>query len=84
MLAGDRRAALGDVSEARDVEFGVAQRPQHADTDGVGEQGERHDCSVDFDTDGRIIRESACELWRRANAALADDIPADAQTIPFD
>jgi hypothetical protein len=38
----------------------------------------------DFDTDGRIIRESACELWRRANAALADDVPADAQTIPFD
>jgi hypothetical protein len=38
----------------------------------------------EFDKDGRIIRESACELWRRANAALADDVPADAQTIPFD
>ena len=38
----------------------------------------------EFDKDGRNIRESACELWRRANAALADDVPADAQTIPFD
>ena len=38
----------------------------------------------EFDEDGRIIRESAYELWRRADAALADDVPADAQTISFD
>ena len=38
----------------------------------------------EFDEDGRIIRESAYELWRRADAALADDIPADAPTIRFD
>ena len=38
----------------------------------------------EFDEDGRIIRESAYELWRRADAALADDVPADAQTIRFD
>jgi hypothetical protein len=38
----------------------------------------------EFDEDGRIIRESAYELWRRTDAALADDVPADAQTIRFD
>ena len=38
----------------------------------------------EFDQDSHIIRESAYELWRRADAARADDIPADAQTIRFD
>jgi hypothetical protein len=38
----------------------------------------------EFDEDGRILRESAYELWRRAEAALADDVPADAPTIRFD
>lgn len=38
----------------------------------------------ELDDDGRIIRENAYELWRRADAALADDIPADAPTIRFD
>jgi hypothetical protein len=38
----------------------------------------------EFDEDGRILRESADELWRRADAALADDVPADAPTIRFD
>jgi hypothetical protein len=38
----------------------------------------------EFDEDGRIIRESAYELWRRADAALVDDVPADAPTIRFD
>ena len=37
----------------------------------------------EFDEDGRIIRESAYELWRRVDAALADDVPADAPTIRF-
>ena len=38
----------------------------------------------ELDDDGRIIRENAYELWRRADDALADDIPADAPTIRFD
>ena len=37
----------------------------------------------ELDGDGRIIRENGYELWRRADAALDDDIPADAQTIHF-
>ena len=38
----------------------------------------------ELDEDGRIIRENAYELWRRADAALDDDVPGDAQTIRFD
>jgi hypothetical protein len=48
VLAGDGGAAFGDGGEAGDVEFGVAQRPQHADSGGVGEQGEGRDCGVDL------------------------------------
>src|SRR6266542_5688312 len=48
VLAGDRGAALGDGGEAGDVEFGVAQRPQHADSGGVGEQREGCDCGADL------------------------------------
>lgn len=38
----------------------------------------------ELDDDGRIVRENAYELWRRADAGLADDVPADAPTIRFD
>ena len=48
VLAGDRGAALGDGGEAGDVEFGVAQRPQHADSGRVGEQREGGDCGADL------------------------------------
>ena len=33
--------------------------------------------------DGRIIRENGYELWRRADAALDDDVPAGAATVHF-
>lgn len=48
VLAGDRRAAVGEGGEASDVEFGVAQRPQHADACRVGEQRERHNRRADL------------------------------------
>ena len=48
VLAGDRGAALGDGGEAGDVEFGIAQCPEHADSGGVGEQREGRDCGVDL------------------------------------
>jgi hypothetical protein len=38
----------------------------------------------ELDDEGRIIRENGYELWRRADAALDDDVPAGAQTIHFD
>jgi hypothetical protein len=38
----------------------------------------------ELDDDGRIIRENAYELWRRADSPIDDDIPADAPTITFD
>jgi hypothetical protein len=31
----------------------------------------------------RIKRENGYELWRRADAALDDDIPSDAVTVHF-
>ena len=37
----------------------------------------------ELDDEGRIIRENGYELWRRADAALDDDVPAGAQTIRF-
>ena len=38
----------------------------------------------ELDDDGRIARENAYELWRRADGPIDDDIPADAPTITFD
>ena len=37
----------------------------------------------ELDDEGRIIRENGYELWRRADAALDDDVPADAVTVHF-
>jgi hypothetical protein len=37
----------------------------------------------ELDDEGRIIRENGYELWRRADAALDDDVPADAVTVDF-
>ncbi len=37
----------------------------------------------ELDDDGRIIRENGYELWRRADAALDDDVPAGAVTVHF-
>jgi hypothetical protein len=34
--------------------------------------------------DGRITRENGYELWRRADAAINDDIPPDAVVVRFD
>ena len=55
VLAGDRGAAFGDGGEAGDIEFGIAQRPEHADSGGVGEQREGGDCGADLFC-GRIDR----------------------------
>jgi hypothetical protein len=38
----------------------------------------------ELDDDGRIIRENAYELFRRADGPLDDDIPDDAPTVTFD
>ncbi|HTQ92184.1 MAG TPA: nuclear transport factor 2 family protein [Streptosporangiaceae bacterium] len=37
----------------------------------------------ELDDEGRIIRENGYELWRRADAALDDDVPAGAVTVDF-
>lgn len=37
----------------------------------------------ELDGEGRIVRENGYELWRRADAALDDDVPADAVTVHF-
>lgn len=38
----------------------------------------------ELDEDGRIIRENAYELFRRADGPIDDDIPANAPTVTFD
>src|SRR4051794_6198454 len=38
----------------------------------------------ELEEDGRITRENAYELFRRAEGPIADDIPAKPPTVPFD
>lgn len=38
----------------------------------------------ELDDEGRITRENGYELWRRADAARDDDIPADSVMVRFD
>ena len=38
----------------------------------------------DVDDEGRIVRENAYELFRRADGPIDDDIPANAPTVTFD
>lgn len=38
----------------------------------------------ELDDTGHIIRENGYELWRRADGAIDDDIPADAEVVVFD
>jgi hypothetical protein len=72
--------SFGAIKLVGDVEKNVPNCPFPAGT----EVSLRVVHIFEFDEDGRIIRESAYELWRKADAALADDVPADAQTIRFD
>jgi hypothetical protein len=71
---------LGAATLVGDVENNVPNCPFPAGTD----VSLRVVHIFEFDEDGRIIRENAYELWRKADAALADDVPADTQTIRFD
>jgi hypothetical protein len=48
VLARDGGSAFGDGGEAGDVEFGVAQRPEHPYSRRVSEQRERGDGGVDL------------------------------------
>ena len=81
-VAGNRVVddSFGAITLVGDVEHNVPDCPFPAGT----EVSLRVVHIFEFDEDGRIIRESAYELWRRTDAALADDVPADAQTIRFD
>ena len=81
-VAGNRVVddSFGAITLVGDVENNVPNCPFPAGT----EVSLRVVHIFEFDKDGRIIRESAYELWRRADAALADDVPADAETIRFD
>jgi hypothetical protein len=81
-VAGNRVVddSFGAITLVGDVENNVPNCPFPSGT----EVSLRVVHIFEFDEDGRIIRESAYELWRKAEAALADDVPADAQTIRFD
>jgi hypothetical protein len=72
--------AIADVSLVGDVKNNVPNCPLPS--------GTRVSLRVvhyfEFDNEGRITRENGYELWRRADAALDDDIPADAVTVHFD
>lgn len=72
--------AIADLTLVGDVERNVPHCPLPS--------GTRVSLRVvhyfELDDEGRITRESAYELWRRADAALDDDIPADAVTVRFD
>jgi SnoaL-like domain len=72
--------AIADLTLVGDVENNVPNCPLPS--------GTRVSLRVihyfELDYDGRIIRENAYELWRRADSARDDDIPADALTVKFD
>ncbi len=82
-FAADNRVVDDGVAEATlvgDVETNVPGCPLPSGT----QVSLRIVHIFELDDDGRIARENAYELWRRADGPIDDDIPADAPTITFD
>jgi ketosteroid isomerase-like protein len=69
--------AIADLTLVGDVEHNVPNCPLPSGT----KVSLRVVHYFELDDEGRITRENAYELWRRADAALNDDIPADAVTV---
>jgi hypothetical protein len=71
---------VGEMTLVGDVEHNVPNCPFPAGT----RVSLRIVHYFELNDEGQITRENGYELWRRADAALDDDIPAGAPTIVFD